>query len=148
MRNTTSIDHFMTRNPATVAPSDSLDTVRQIFEKHGFHHVPVVEGGKLTGIVSYTDYLQIISEMCSGNTPTGIFKTSLTNIEVHEIMIKELVCLSPTDTVEHALTLFKTHEFHAMPVIDKDRHLLGILSTHDLMKLLEKVLAPEIDYAA
>jgi CBS domain-containing protein len=148
MLNKTTIDHFMTRRPSTVSPDESLDSVRRIFEIHGFHHVPVVEAGKLAGIVSYTDYLRIISEMCSGNTPAKIFKTSLANIAVHEIMTKAVVCLKPGDTVAHALSVFRKQEFHAMPVVDPANHLLGILSTHDLMKVLEKTLASEIDYAS
>lgn len=147
MRNTTPIDHIMTRRPATVGPSDSLEVVRQIFEKHGFHHVPVVEDGKLIGIVSYTDYVRIISELFSNNSSHGRDHSGLKNIMVKEIMTHDVICLRPTDTVEDALELFKVHEFHAMPVLEGDRRLVGILSTHDLVKVLEKLIGPEIDYA-
>lgn len=147
MRITTLVDDIMTRKPATVAPEDSLERVRRIFENQGFHHVPVVEGDKLVGIVSYTDYLRIISEMCNGNTPEGLYKTGLRNILVQEVMTKAVVYLRSSDTVEDAILMFKEHAFHALPIIEGDHRLVGILSTHDLMKVLEKVLAPGIDYA-
>ena len=147
MRITTLVDDIMTRKPATVAPEDSLERVRRIFENQGFHHVPVVEGDKLVGIVSYTDYLRIISEMCNGNTPEGLYKTGLRNILVQEVMTKTVVYLRSSDTVEDAILMFKEHAFHALPIIEDDHRLVGILSTHDLMKVLEKVLAPGIDYA-
>lgn len=137
----------MTRKPATVAPNDSLDKVRHIFEKHGFHHVPVVEEGKLQGIVSYTDYLRIISEVYSGTGAQVKTPVGLTNMLAKEIMTTEVVCLKPSDTVEYALSVFNASQFHAMPVVEGDRRLVGILSTYDLMKVLEKLLGSEIDYA-
>jgi CBS domain-containing protein len=53
----------------------------------------------------------------------------------------------PFDTVEDALRIFKTNHFHAVPVVEGDRQLVGILSTYDLIKMLERILAPEVDYA-
>ena len=137
----------MTRKPATVAPLDNVDTVRKIFEKYGFHHVPVVEDGMLTGIVSYTDYLRIISELFSGQSAQQQAQHGLSNMLVKEIMTAEVFCLSANDTVADALEVFSTHHFHAIPVIEGNRRLVGILSTYDLMKVLEKLLGPEIDYA-
>ena len=147
MRNDTRIDQIMTRNPDTVSPEDNLTTVKTIFENKGFHHIPVVNEGKLTGIVSYTDYLQIISEMHQGNTPEGMYQTGLNNIEVRDVMTQAVVTLRPGDTVEDAINLFKNHVFHALPVVEHDQRLVGILTTHDLVKVLEQVLGPSIDYA-
>ncbi len=148
MQNTTPISKIMTRKPSTVTPEDSLEIVRTIFEKHGFHHVPVIEQNKLVGIVSYTDYLRIISELYGNQQKQVTSERLLQNVLVKEVMTEHLVCLSPTDTVEDALRIFKPNHFHAIPVIEGDRHLVGILSTHDLIKVLERVLAPEIDYAS
>ena len=147
MRNDTRIDQIMTRHPATVAPDDNLNTVKTIFENKGFHHVPVVKEGMLAGIVSYTDYLQIISEMHQGNTPEGQYQAGLDNIQVRDVMTQAVVTLRPGDTVEDAINLFKTHVFHALPVVEHDQRLVGILTTHDLVKVLEQVLVPSIDYA-
>ncbi|MFN0213308.1 MAG: HPP family protein [Saprospiraceae bacterium] len=148
MQNTTPISKIMTRKPATVAPDDNLETVRSIFEKHGFHHIPVVENGKLAGIISYTDYLRIISELYGNEQAERNNVRSLHTILVSAVMTEHLVCLTPTDTVEDALRIFKTNHFHAVPVIEGDRRLVGILSTQDLIKVLERLLAPEIDYAS
>ena len=63
-------------------------------------------------------------------------------------MTEHPICLAPTDTVEDALRIFNTNHFHALPVIEGDRRLVGILSTQDLIRMLERVLAPDIDYAS
>lgn len=138
----------MTRKPATVSPENNLETVRSIFEKHGFHHIPVVENDKLAGIVSYTDYLRIIRDVYGNADEKQSNEKLLHTILVKEVMTEHLVCLSPNDTVEDALRVFKANHFHAVPVIEGDRHLVGIVSTHDLIRVLERVLAPEIDYAS
>ncbi|NJM94472.1 MAG: CBS domain-containing protein [Cytophagales bacterium] len=71
MENTTPVSRIMTKKIITVSPDDHLETVRAIFENHGFHHIPVVEASKLVGMISYTDYLRVIRELyqnASGNT--------------------------------------------------------------------------------
>lgn len=138
----------MTRKPSTVSPVDNLETVRVIFEQHGFHHVPVVEEGKLVGIVSYTDYLRIIRELYGNAQEQRSNDRLLHTLSVKQVMTEHPVCLAPTDTVEDALKIFKTNHFHAIPVVEGDRRLVGILSTHDLIKVLERVLSPDIDYAS
>ena len=148
MQNTTPISKIMTRKPATVSPEDNLETVRNIFEKHGFHHIPVVEKDKLSGIISYTDYLRVIRELYGDATEKQNNGRLLHAMLVKEVMTTEPVCLAPTDTVEDALRIFKPNHFHAIPVVEGERRLVGILSTHDLIKVLERILAPEIDYAS
>ncbi len=148
MENTTSISRVMTRKPATVSPKDHLETVQDIFEKFGFHHVPVVEDEKLVGIVSYTDYLRVIQEVYGSRDEEMRNQHLLQTILVKQVMTAHPVCLSPSDTVEDALRIFKTNHFHAIPVIENDGRLMGILSTHDLIKVLERLLAPEIDFAS
>lgn len=138
----------MTRNPSVLSPEDNLEKARAIFEQHGFHHIPVVENGKLSGLVSYTDYLRIIRDLFGPSNEVRKTENQLHDILIKEIMTRHLVCLSPTDTVEDALRVFKSNQFHAIPVVEGDRHLVGILSTYDLIKVLERILAPDIDYAS
>jgi acetoin utilization protein AcuB len=148
MQNTTPISRIMTRKPATVSPEDNLETVRNILEQHGFHHVPVIESGKLAGIVSYTDYLRVIRELYGNAQERSTNARLLHTVLVKEVMTEHPICLAPTDTVEDALRIFNTNHFHAIPVIEDNRHLVGILSTQDLIRMLERILAPDIDYAS
>ena len=105
MQNTTPISKIMTRKPATVSPEDTLETVRNILEQHGFHHIPVLESGKLAGIVSYTDYLHIIRELYGSPQEKRANERLLHTILVKEVMTEHPMCLAPTDTVEDALRI-------------------------------------------
>lgn len=136
----------MTRKISSVAPHDNLEEVRQIFEQHGFHHAPVVEHGKLVGIVSYTDYLRIIRDFFSSSDGLAKSNERLHSILVRDMMTDNPVCLRMDDTVGAALQIFRANRFHALPVTDGEGKLLGILTTYDIMKTFEDVIAPDHSY--
>lgn len=139
MQSTTPIFKIMTKNPEIVQPSDTMEEVRKIFERRGFHHIPVVEDKVLVGLVSYTDYLQLIRTVFDNNQEQHVNEKVLHATIVKEVMTKSLLCLTKEDSVETALRIFKANQFHSLPVVDDNGHLVGIITTYDLMKVLEKV---------
>jgi len=139
MQANTPIARIMTRKPETVKPTDSMEAVRGIFEKRGFHHIPVVEGDRLVGLVSYTDYLQLVRTVFDNNQETRVNEQVLNATLVKDVMTQNLLCLSPTDSTETALRVFKANQFHSLPVVDDKGHLVGIVTTYDLMRVLEHV---------
>lgn len=147
MKNKLPVSGIMTRRIASVKPEDNLEHVRQIFERHGFHHIPVVEGSKLTGIVSYTDYLRIIHDYFKDSADRSASEKLLQTLTVKDMMTENPVCLKPEDTVETALRVFRENQFHALPVTDEHGKLFGILTTYDVMKVFEDTMAPEHSYS-
>ena len=139
MQASTPISRIMTRKPETVKPADTMEAVRKIFEKRGFHHIPVVDGERLVGLVSYTDYLQLIRTIFDNSQETRMNEKVLNATLVKDVMTQSLLCLSPTDTTEAALRVFKANQFHSLPVVDDKGHLVGIVTTYDLMRVLEDV---------
>ena len=145
MQATTPVSRIMTRKPETVKPSDTMEDVRKIFEKRGFHHIPVVEDGALVGLVSYTDYLQLIRSVFDNNQETRLNEKVLHATLVQDVMTKSLLCLSNDDSAETALRIFKANQFHSLPVVDDKNHLVGIVTTYDLMRVLESVFVEQRD---
>ena len=145
MQAATPVSKIMTRKPEIVKPSDSMEDVRKIFEKRGFHHIPVVDNGKLVGLVSYTDYLQLIRTIFDNTMDVRVNEKVLHAMVVEEVMTKHVLCLNPTDSAETALRIFKTNQFHSLPVVDDHQHLVGIVTTYDLMKVLETVFVEQSD---
>ncbi len=133
------VSRIMTTKVTTVSPTDTMDTVRQLLEKGGFHHLPVVEERRLVGLISYTDYLRLIRNVFSNNQEARVNERILQATLVKDVMTEHLLCLSPNDTVETALRLFKANHFHSLPIVDEHMHLLGIVTTMDLMRVLETV---------
>jgi CBS domain-containing protein len=133
------VSRIMTAKVTTVSPTDTMDTVRQLLEKGGFHHLPVVEERRLVGLISYTDYLRLIRNVFSNNQEARVNERILQATLVKDVMTEHLLCLSPNDTVETALRIFKANHFHSLPIVDEHMHLLGIVTTMDLMRVLETV---------
>ncbi len=138
------VSRIMTPKPTVVAPTDTMESVRQILEKGGFHHLPVVEKGRLVGIISYTDYLRLIRNVFSNTQEARVNERLLNATLVKDLMTEHLLCLSPDDTVETALRIFKANHFHSLPVVDEHMHLIGIVTTLDLMRVLETVFLQEV----
>ncbi len=126
------IDRIMTPDPATVGPQDSIIHARRLLDTNFIHHLPVVEGGRLVGMVSTTDLLKLhlLDDHLS------IYE----RVTVDQIMETNLVVLQKGATLRDAAEKLCMGHFHALPVVDRRRHLLGIVTTSDLIAELLKVL--------
>ena len=93
------------------------------------------EDGIVVGIVSKTDSYKL------ENTFT-LFKKSkveeynsaiFRSLLVKEVMTKQVATLGPDDSLQLAAGIFRENLFHAMPIVDNERKLVGILSVYDLV---------------
>ena len=125
----------MTRNPKTVSPDDPLSAAARILREHGFHHLPVVEGGKLVGILSDTD----LRNASLAATPREGGEGEPGNRPVREVMRTEVWSVTPEDSIEDALLILTREKFGALPVLDGDR-LVGIITRADLLNAFIDVL--------
>lgn len=125
------VAELMTTNLITVGPRDSLHAVKAKFDKGQFHHLPVVNGKKLLGIISKSDLLYFLEGMKEKDTNDAI----LQELVAEKIMTKGLAKVESTDRINVALEVFKVNLFHAIPVVDNDE-LVGILTTYDIIKAL------------
>ncbi len=129
------VSKIMTTNLITVHPKDTLLDVKEIFDKHRIHHLPVVEFRKLVGIISKSDLLLYMRKY--DNIPyKDVFEESrLKAYPVGEVMIKGIARLSPEDKIAVALDVFRENILHAIPVVDGEE-LVGLLTTHDIIEAL------------
>lgn len=129
------LEKIMTKNVLSVGPNDMMEKVQDLFEENDFHHIPVVEDQKVVGIISRSDYDKLCHSFTlfklksSEKYNESIMKSLLTR----EVMTKHVVTLNSTDTVSRAADYFKENLFHAIPVVDQDKKLLGIITTYDLL---------------
>jgi len=119
------VARWMTKDPVVVESKDTLAAVRLMMDKGSFRRVPVVDGGKLVGIVSDRDLRQ----------HTG----TLSRIKVNGAMTTPVVSVTPTTMLEEAANLLVKHKIGALPVVDQDK-LVGIISATDLLRAFAEVL--------
>ncbi|MDX1940462.1 MAG: CBS domain-containing protein [Saprospiraceae bacterium] len=135
MDKTTRVNTIMTTNVITVAPNDPMDKVQAIFEGTDIHHLPVIENSKIVGILSYSDYLRLQNSFTLFNVELGEHRQIILMqfLLVKDVMTHQVAKLGPHDTVEIAAGYFRENRFHALPVVDSEGILIGMLTTYDLL---------------
>lgn len=135
------VKNWMSTDLITVGAKDKLTKVRQIFKDKIIHHLPVVDdNGELKGMVSLIDYAIALDPM----TPFGNFQTKENNRKtfntflVEDIMTDNVVTLGEEHSLHSAIELFKANLFHAIPIVDDNNKLLGMITTYDLMLCLDQ----------
>jgi len=135
------VKNWMSTNLITVREKDTLAQVRGIFQKKIIHHIPVVDDDNhLKGMVSLMDYATALDPM----TPFGNSQTRENNEKtfnaflVEDIMADNVVTLNPEHTLHAAISIFKENLFHAIPIVNEHKELLGMITTYDLMICLDQ----------
>ena len=128
----TPIVRIMTTDPVTIGSTDSVAEARALFESRNIHHLPVVDDGKLAGIVSSADLLKLflVDERAD----------LLANARVRQIMEVCPMTLNAKATLREAAEKLQIGSFHALLVIDEERTLVGIVTSGDLIDALLKSL--------
>ncbi len=125
----------MTPDPITVAPVDNLKKVQLLFDEHKIHHLPVIDEGKVVGIVSKSDLFLFRRGKGLSYLEGQQEDFRLVNTKVEEIMILGLAKLNPTEGIEIAVEIFEENILHAILVVEGE-HLRGIVTPFDLIHAL------------
>jgi acetoin utilization protein AcuB len=127
------VRQIMSANPVTVGLDDSLGQVKEIFDNAHFHHLLVIEEGKLHGVISDRDLFKNISPNIGTNVYTPKDLDTLKK-RVHQIVTRKPVTLGPDAGINEAVAIFNTHRISCIPIVDADNVAIGILSWRDIMK--------------
>jgi acetoin utilization protein AcuB len=129
------VEGFMNKSIVTVEMDDLLSTVREIFDNVPFHHLLVVESGKLVGVVSDRDLLKALSPNIGTAAETTTDSATL-NKRVHQIMTRKPVTLKPKAGIYDAIEIFNNHNISCIPVVDDEYKPIGIMSWRDILKAI------------
>lgn len=129
----TKVSGLMATDLITISEHTPLHEAKELFDKHSIHHLPVVDPtGKLLGILSHSDFLKLVGRE-SGQLSAG------------DMMVTKLAKLSADDNIRTVASVFTLNKFHALPVVDGEK-LIGIITTHDLIKLIDDEQVELKDY--
>lgn len=119
----------------TVNENNKFSELRSIMEKNRINHLPVMENRKITGIISYKDVLKtsFSDRYANQQESDQLLDYSMT---ITDFMTKELFTIKETDTVKHATQMLVEKKFNALPVVDNNANLVGIITSHDLLIFL------------
>ncbi len=133
MKRRESVSAIMTPNPISVNVTNKVSEVANIFNEKKIHHIPVVSGEKLIGIISKTDIERIsyVSNLQDEKANTAIYDM----LKIEQIMTDQVDTVEESDEIRDAARKFATGKYHALPVLENGK-LSGIVTTTDVIKYL------------
>ena len=138
------IDKSMTRRVITIGPDAGVLEARGKMEENGIRHLPVVdEYNKVVGIITDRDIRSALPSVFSTCREDLKEIQQISALKVGDIMNKKVITISPMDTLEDALLLMHKSNKGALPVVDRDGKLKGIISRRDLISAFINVLGIE-----
>lgn len=127
------VKDLMTEKVLTLTPEDKVNSVLILFHFGGFRHVPVLDKGKLVGIISDRDLKKIIgSKNKFIEKPEGMTLTIAAR-KVKHIMRRGVVSISPDQKASKAAAIMAKKKIGALPVVHKGK-LVGIITETDILK--------------
>ena len=130
------VRQIMASHVVTVAMDDGLRVLRQLFEEHRFHHLLVVDGRKLVGVISDRDLLRHVSPFLGHDLTERTQDAATLNKRAHQIMTRKPIVATPDTTIEQAAALILEHRISCLPVVDEQSHPVGIVTWRDILKTI------------
>jgi len=135
------VETVMQTEFASVASGERLDLVDDVMSLGRVRHLPVVDEGRLVGVVSQRDLL------ASGLSRALDFdrtqrRTFMRSIEVSEVMARKPVTVSPATPLREAARLMVNHKIGCLPVVDESGRPIGLVTETDLLRGVYDVPPP------
>lgn len=122
------VSSIMSKDLITLSSSDALGTAKNIFLTKGIRHIPIVdENQQLLGVVSIFDLIKHEFNQSNFESTT-----------IREIMTLGVAKLLPNDKIGTAAEIFGRGLFHAIPVVNENNELQGIITPKDVLSFLYK----------
>ena len=126
---------FMTRTVITVNRQTTMRELAVLFEKHDFNAFPVVEDGRLCGIMSKFDFLHAFAFTTGQVVP---HYNELMKRTTAEVMTEAVVHVDPASPLTRVLQLMVGLKTRGFPVMSADGQLEGMISREDVMRALKE----------
>lgn len=121
------VKDYMTINPHTASPEDSAKEVAEIMKSLNYRQCPVVEDGKLVGIVTEMDVAEALAEK--------------EDVKVGEIMTIDPITIMEDAPIESASDIIRIKNFNSLPVVSQQNKLLGIITVTDILDAMRTTLS-------
>jgi CBS domain-containing protein len=128
------VNDIMTTEVSTLGRNDTLDLADHVMSLDRIRHLPVLEDGRVVGVVSQRDLFRSALAVALGYGEKAQ-KTLLHTIRVKEVMSEPATTVSPETTVKEAARLMIERKIGCLPVVDRDT-LVGIVTETDLLRCL------------
>lgn len=127
------VSEVMTKGVCTCSPEDEIDNVWRFMQEKRFSGLPVVNKGKLVGMITHKDFLESGVILPTFEAKKGRFSNPS---EISAIMKTNLVTVEPDEKMIRVAKVLMSRDIGRIPVTDKNGKLVGIVDREDVAKLL------------
>lgn len=133
------VSERMSRPVITVAPEDSLHDTAELFRREHIRRAPVVEHGKLVGIISQSDLLN-----ASPSTVTSLsvweLNYLLSKVTISRVMKKKVHTVAADTPIEEAARIMADYKIGGLPVVNDSGRVVGMITETDLFKVFLEMM--------
>jgi acetoin utilization protein AcuB len=128
------VKHFMSSSPHTIGHEQPLTAAHKIMREHDIRHLPVLDGGRLAGMLSQRDLYLIES----------LRDVDPERVNVSEAMSTEVFAVGPDTTIRTIVSEMAVHKYGSAVVVERDK-VVGVFTTTDALAVFAGVLDPALD---
>jgi acetoin utilization protein AcuB len=129
----------MTPNPITIESTTTIADASELMRKHKFRRLPVVDKGRLVGIVTDRDLRTVAP---SPATSLSIFELNylLAKMQVKDIMHKDVITIPVDATIEEAALLMSTRHIGGLVVVGDKDSVVGVITETDIFNSFVEIM--------
>ena len=129
----------MTAPPVTVPPRTDVAAASEIMRQHHFRRLPVVDNGRLVGIVTDRDLREVSA---SPATSLSIFELNylLSKMQIKDLMRTRVVTIAAAAAIEEAALLMYEHKIGGLVVVDAAQQVVGVITESDVFKAFVNIM--------
>jgi CBS domain-containing protein len=138
------IEEIMTKAPYVIEANRSVGAVLSLFREHGISHVPVIDNGKLVGIISIQDIIEHVFQPRRRQTLGEIVgeKVSILSIPAKGIMTRSVITVQSETSLKEAEKKMHDYDISCLAVLSQER-LVGIVTKLDFLEPISQIEIPE-----
>ena len=131
MLNSQSVNRLMSAATVSIDIEEPASVILRLFGSYPIHHLPVLSGRKVVGMLSSADVMKLRAFLPKAGVVTDQYLDQ--HASVAALMHKPAITVRPQTRLSEAAALMARHGIHALPVIDDQDCLLGIITTTDII---------------
>ena len=131
------VREIMMGSPVTLKSDDTLDLANDVISLGRIRHIPIVESGKLVGVLSDRDLIGTAASEIFGlkqRTKSALLKTTL----IKSVMKKRVITVEPDTAIKDAAHLMAERKIGCLPVVSEGT-LVGLVTTTDVLRYVERL---------
>jgi CBS domain-containing protein len=128
---------IMMGSPVTLKPDDNLDLANDVIALGRIRHIPVVDDGKLVGMITERDLIGAAANKIFGlkqASKSALLKT----VRIKDVMKKRVITVTPDTSIKDAVHLMAEKKIGCVPVVS-DGSLVGLVTTTDVLRYVENL---------